>query len=67
VTPRHEKPRNYVCTLCSQYEQICKPAGIPLVQLEMTNIFKDEIEERMGLRENINPGEPICILIVETG
>jgi predicted DNA-binding protein (UPF0251 family) len=44
VTPRPKKPRNYVCTLCSQYEQIFKPARTPLAQLEMTTIFQDEIE-----------------------
>jgi predicted DNA-binding protein (UPF0251 family) len=44
VTPRLKKPRNYACTLCSQYEQIFKPARTPLAQLEMTTIFQDEIE-----------------------
>jgi predicted DNA-binding protein (UPF0251 family) len=44
VTPRPKKPRNYVCTLCSQYEQIFKPARTPLAQLEIVSIFHDEIE-----------------------
>ncbi len=44
MTPRHKKPRNYLCTLCSQYEQVFKPARIPLAQLEIITIFHDEIE-----------------------
>jgi predicted DNA-binding protein (UPF0251 family) len=44
LTPRPKKPRNYVCTLCSQYEQVFKPARIPLAQLEIITIFHDEIE-----------------------
>ena len=44
LTPRHKKPRNYVCTLCSQYEQVFKPARIPLAQLEIITIYHDEIE-----------------------
>ncbi len=44
MTPRHKKPRNYVCTLCSQYDQVFKPARIPLAQLEIIPIFHDEIE-----------------------
>lgn len=44
MTPRPKKPRNYVCTLCSQYEQVFKPARTPLAQLEIITIFHDEIE-----------------------
>ncbi len=44
MTPRPKKPRNYVCTLCSQYEQVFKPARTSLAQLEIINIFHDEIE-----------------------
>jgi len=44
VTPRPKKPRNYVCNLCSQYEQVFKPARTPLAQLEIITIFQDEIE-----------------------
>jgi predicted DNA-binding protein (UPF0251 family) len=44
MTPRLKKPRHYNCPYRGDAEQVYKPAGTPLRDLEQIIVFRDEIE-----------------------
>ena len=44
MAPRPIKPRNCCCALRELGTQVFKPAGTPLLQIEQTNLFPDELE-----------------------
>ncbi len=44
MSPRPKKPRNCSCPYRAKYEQVYKPAGIPLSQLEVVPLDHDELE-----------------------
>lgn len=44
MSPRPKKPRNCSCPYRARYEQVYKPAGIPLSQLEVVPFGHDELE-----------------------
>ena len=44
MSPRLKKPRHYNCPYRGDAEQVYKPAGTPLRDLEQIIIFRDEIE-----------------------
>lgn len=44
MSPRPKKPRNCTCPYRAKYEQVYKPAGIPLSQLEVVPFNHDELE-----------------------
>jgi predicted DNA-binding protein (UPF0251 family) len=44
MSPRVKKPRTCSCPLRAEYEQVFKPAGTPLGQLEQIVLHRDELE-----------------------
>jgi len=44
MSPRLKKPRHYNCPYRGDAEQVYKPAGTPLRDLEQIIVFRDEIE-----------------------
>ncbi len=44
MSPRLKKPRHYNCPYRGDAEQVYKPAGTPLRDLEQITVFRDEIE-----------------------
>ncbi|GFE62489.1 DUF134 domain-containing protein [Geobacter sp. AOG2] len=44
MSPRNKKPRTCTCPLRAEYEQVFKPAGTPLGQLEQVILYHDELE-----------------------
>ena len=44
MSPRPKKPRNCSCPYRAKYEQVYKPAGTPLSQLEVVPLDHDEME-----------------------
>src|SRR5512136_2651132 len=44
MSPRLKKPRHYNCPYRGDAEQVYKPAGIPLRDLEQITIGRDEME-----------------------
>ena len=44
MCPRAKKPRNCSCPFRGGAEEIYKPAGTPLRDLEQVTLFRDEIE-----------------------
>ena len=44
MTPRPKKPRNCTCPYRAKYQQVYKPAGIPLSELEVVTLDHDELE-----------------------
>ena len=44
MSPRLKKPRHYKCPYRGDAEQVYKPAGIPLREMEQIAIARDEME-----------------------
>lgn len=44
MTPRPKKPRKCACPYRARFEQVYKPAGIPLSELEVLYLDHDELE-----------------------
>jgi predicted DNA-binding protein (UPF0251 family) len=44
MTPRLKKPRHYNCPYRGDAEEVYKPAGTPLRDLEQIIIYRDEME-----------------------
>ncbi|KAB0665052.1 DUF134 domain-containing protein [Oryzomonas japonica] len=68
MSPRTKKPRICTCPLRAEYEQVFKPAGTPLGQLEQVVLHNDELEalylcdgerlqqEEAGMRMGVSRG-----------
>ena len=44
MSPRQKKPRHYNCPYTGDAEEVYKPAGTPLRDLEQIIIYRDEME-----------------------
>ncbi len=44
MSPRLKKPRHYNCPYRGDAEQVYKPAGTPLKEMEQITVFRDELE-----------------------